>query len=271
MNAEELLQAGRLEEAIAAQTQEVKSSPTDPDRRFLLFVLLCLAGELERADLQLDAITVQDESLQPGSLVFRSLLSSELERRKVYREGATPVLPPDPPPSVERRVAALHHLQQGDAAGAERALEEAVAGAVELHGKLDGEAFDNLRDYDDVLGQTLELYAGGRYLWLPFERIRKLEIRPPKTQIDLLWAKAELEDTDDNQATVHIPVLYEGSHEHADPLVRLGRSTEWIDQHDVAFRGAGQRLLLTVQGETERESPILRVRTLELEGPTDGS
>jgi protein involved in temperature-dependent protein secretion len=58
-------------------------------------------------------------------------------------------------------------------------------------------------------------------------------------------------------------VLYEGSHAHPNDRVRLGRATEWLDQ-EVAFRGAGQKVLLAVQEDSERETGILEVRSLEL-------
>lgn len=272
MTAHELFQAGRLAEAIEAQTAEVKSHPADEDQRFLLFTLLSFAGELERAEVHLEAVSLRDQnqSLRVGSAVYHSLLAAEYERRKVYREGSRPVLPPDPPETAELRLKALAALRAGDAEAAEAALEEAAEEGVPLRGKINGEAFDGLRDYDDVLGQVLEIYAGGRCLWMPLERIRKLEIAEPGNQLDLLWPKAELVDATGTQASVHLPALYEGSCDHPDERVRLGRSTEWIDCLDVAFRGAGQKVLLTTRGEEERETAILELRTLEIEGgPAD--
>jgi type VI secretion system protein ImpE len=270
MTPQELLQAGRLTEAIAAQTAEVKSHPTDADRRFLLFTLLSFAGELERAEVHLEAVSLAQQDLKTGSAVYHSLLAAEFERRKVYREGSRPVLPPNPPGTVELRLQALASLRAGDAAATEAALDEAAEQGVALRGKLNGEPFGGLRDYDDVLGQILEIYAGGRCLWMPLERIRKLEIAEPGNPLDLLWARADLLDATGTQASVHLPALYEGSCDHPDERVRLGRSTEWIDCRDVAFRGAGQKILLAAQGEEERETAILELRTLELEGgPAD--
>ena len=184
--------------------------------------------------------------------------------------GLAPRAPPDPPRTAELRLQALAALRAGDAEAAEAALEQAAEESVALRGKLNGEAFGGLRDYDDVLGQILEIYAGGRCLWMPLEQIRKLEVAEPRNSLDLLWAKAELEDASGTQASVHLPVLYEGSCDHPDERVRLGRSTEWIDCRDVAFRGAGQKVLLTARGEQERQTAILELRILEIEGgPAD--
>ena len=271
MTAQEHLKAGRLDEAVAAQIQWVKAHPTDADARFLLFTLLCFNGELERAEIHLEAASVSDESTRVGASLYHSLLAAEYERRKVHQEGARPVLPPDPPRSAELRLETLAAFRAGRAEAARAALEAAVEESVELHGKLNGEVFDGLRDYDDVLGNILEIYAGGRCLWMPLERIRKLEVAEPRHQLDLLWARAELEDANGEQATVYLPALYPGSHEHADTLVRLGRATEWSECLGVAYRGAGQKSLFTVAGEEERETPILAVRTLDIESPAENA
>lgn len=269
MNADELFQKGRLLEAIAAQTAAVKAHPLDSDARFLLFLLLCFAGELERAEAQLEAAVVRSDDLQMGSIVYRSLLGSELERRKVYEEGVEPVFPPDAPPSLALRHTVLRHLAEGDTQGAGSVLAEAEEQGVALSGKLNGTAYDGLRDYDDLLGQVLEVYTGGRYVWLPFERVRRLTLQAPKSHVDLLWTPAELVDTDDRTVNVYIPVLYAGSHAHPDETVRLGRATEWIDCGGIGMRGAGQRVLYSMSGETERETPLLELRTLENERGAD--
>ena len=97
MTAEQLFQSGQLTSAIAEQNAQVKKHPADSDARFMLYSLLCFAGDLERAEKQLDVLAGREESLRSGSLVQRALLSSELERRRVFEGHALPVLPPDPP------------------------------------------------------------------------------------------------------------------------------------------------------------------------------
>ena len=265
MTADDLFKAGRLEDALAAQKDVVRGNPTDLDARFFLLALMAFAGELERAETQLDAIGQMDESTAPGRAVFQSLLAADFERQKIYQEGAQPTFPPDPPATLGLRRDALHALARGDKDEASRLLDEAMEQGVVLNGKLNGEAFDGLRDYDDVLGQVVEVYAGGRCIWMPMERIRSLKISEPKTHLDLLWVKAELVDSEGDQATVHVPALYQGSHEHADEAIRVGRSQDWIEVADELYRGAGQRLLLATHGDAERQVPLLDVRTLEIE------
>ncbi len=266
MSAEELFQEGRLEDAIEAQIQVVKGSPADGDARFLLFTLLCFTGDLERATRQLDALASTDPQIQAGSLVYRQLLEAEAQRREVLGGEGRPVLAPDPPEDLEHRLTALACAREGDGAGADRALEAAAEASVAVGGKLNGESFEAIRDTDDLLCTVLEVFAGGRYLWLPFSQIRKLELSEPSRKLDLLWISASLQDARGNDASVFLPVLYDGSHSQAGSPLRVGRMTEWTESESLGARGVGQRVLLSVQGESERETGLLDLRLLEIEG-----
>src|SRR5262245_46856667 len=74
MTLQELLSAGQLSEAIAAQSAALRARPADLDARWRLAVLLCFAGELDRASLQLDALTAQNAEFGMGCAVYRTLL-----------------------------------------------------------------------------------------------------------------------------------------------------------------------------------------------------
>jgi type VI secretion system protein ImpE len=58
--AKELFEAGRLEDAIKALNDVVKTNPRAIDPRGFLAALLCFNGNVDRADLQLDIIAEQD-------------------------------------------------------------------------------------------------------------------------------------------------------------------------------------------------------------------
>jgi len=265
MSAEEFLAEGRLEPAIEAQIGVVKSRPTDADARYLLFALLCFNGEWERAVRQLDALSVQDEKIQAGSLVYRHLLASELDREAVFQGEGRPLLPDDPPGHASQRIDALEMVLSGDHQAAEKAIDEAVAEQPEVAGTVNGSAFVALRDQDDLLGSVLEVFAGGRYLWMPFERLQKLEITEPVHLLDLLWLPASLEDSDGTVASVHIPALYPRSATAADEVVRLGRRTDWLDLDGCLFRGLGQRVIVHAGEGAEAEAvPVSALRQLVL-------
>src|SRR5262245_20843112 len=125
MTLQELLSAGRLTDAIAARSSSLRSQPADLQARWELAVLLCFAGELDRAVLQLDALARQDADLGMRLAVYRTLLVAEAERIAVHRREGQPLLPPDCPAHVEARLAALQALRRGDLEQARAALERA--------------------------------------------------------------------------------------------------------------------------------------------------
>ena len=173
------------------------------------------------------------------------------------------MLPPNSPAYLGQRVEALQRLRGGDVAGAQACIERATADGQEVSGRIDGEPFDGLCDYDDVLGSVIEVFAGGRYLWLPLEHLRTLELSPPETALDTLWIPARLLDRDGETAQVHVPALYAGSHADADPRIQLGRETAW-QEHGSLCRGSGQRVWISAAGDELREHAALSVRKIEI-------
>jgi type VI secretion system protein ImpE len=264
MSAYELLQSGRLSEALARQTELVRAHPTDVDARYLLFALLALSGELERASAALNVIAQREKKLETTTILLRSLLAAEDERRRVFTEEGEPLLPPDAPDHMRARLGALLALRRGDPALAEKELDAADAVSPHVCGTLNGQPFHAARDDDDLLASVIEAFAGGRYMWIALERIKRLRAEAPKRLIDNLWISASLDLVDGTSATVFLPSLYVGSHAHADDLVRIGRRTEWQEIGGGRVRGLGQRLLAAASGDEVRECPILELRELAL-------
>ena len=265
--AQELFEAARLVDAIKVQTESVRTHPLAPEERAVLFALLCFAGDLERAGKQLEALGIgQGPVVEQRSAAYRSLLAAEAERREVWAGRAKPLLAPDAPSTLEKRIAALSHWRVGDLDSARRLLDAAAAEAVEVSGRVNGQPFEQLRDTDDFGASVLEVYAQGRCLWLSFEQVRRLEIPQPEGLLDLVFPPAQLLDHRGNQAMVFLPALYPRTHEQSDDRLRLGRMTEWVEVEGVGVRGVGQKVLLAIHGESEEECGLLDVRTLEVDG-----
>ena len=85
-----LLRAEKLDEAIEHLNAEVKKNPTAIDRRAQLAELLCVAGNLDRADTVLNAITDIDPGAMVGVALFRQLVRAEQARQQFYAEGRLP-------------------------------------------------------------------------------------------------------------------------------------------------------------------------------------
>ena len=264
MSVREQLASGDLESAVAEAMDAVRAKPTDSDARYRLFALLTFTGDLHRARKQLEALDVGDPDLLRVKSVYINLLAAEQERRAVFQHDASPLLPPDPPAHLASRLEALAALRSGDAEAVE-IFTRAVTEQPDLAGTVNGQPLAALRDLDDVLGSVLEVFAGGRYLWLPWERIQGLETAAPSHLLDLLWLPAEVTDIHGATSSVHLPVLYEGSSEGEDPRERTGAATGWVTASEGIDRGCGQRLLAfaTPDGEVQ-ELPILELRSLVL-------
>jgi type VI secretion system protein ImpE len=240
----ELLDQGKLSAAIAQVTQDVKIRPADVPSRIFLFELLCFAGDLDRAEKQLDVIGHQSEEMKIGSIIYREVLAAERARRAVFAKDGTPDFLTAPPEYAALYLEALRTQRSGGGEKARVLIEKALAMTPALSGSVDGEAFDHFEDSDPFIGPFLELLVNEKYAWLPFEQIRRIEIQKPKQLRDLIWARAKLEARGGDLGEVFIPVLYPGSSDREDESIKLGRATDWIDAGGGLARGVGQRLFL---------------------------
>lgn len=233
MNAAELYKAGRLEEAITALGESVRSDPTDARRRTFLFELLCFAGELDRAEKHLDVLARSSRDAEMGALMYRSALHAERTRREVFGPGGMPPSTTMPSP---------------------------------VRGTWNGEPFESMEDADPRVGARLEVYAAGQYTWLPLEHVSHVKMQEPRRLRDLLWSPALVQTGPGFEGVelgeVLLPVLTPEAWSHEDPEVRLGRVTDWVDRGDGSEVPAGQKVFL-IDG---REVPILELRELVITG-----
>ena len=85
-----LFRAGRLADAVAAANAAVRKAPADLAPRVLLAELLLFAGNLERADVILDAGTIIDPQAAVVIAEFRQLVRADMARRQLRRDGRLP-------------------------------------------------------------------------------------------------------------------------------------------------------------------------------------
>src|SRR5262249_47934936 len=149
--------AGKLQAAIDAAIEDVKKQPTNVGPRGLLAELLCFAGEWERADKQLDALGHQDPSVGVGIALFRHLIRAAHAREAFYASGRVPEIIDQPTPVVKLHLEASIFAREGKAAEAAKLLEQAEAQRVHVTGTCNGQAFDDLRDTDDLTACIFEV------------------------------------------------------------------------------------------------------------------
>jgi type VI secretion system protein ImpE len=242
--AAELLRDGKLTEALAAAQATVRKAPTDLNARVLLAELLVFTGNLERADVLLDAASTIDPSTALVVAEFRQLIRADMARRQLFRDGRVPELLSDPTEVQRLQLAALVALRSNDAAEAAKnaaAAEEARPRTPGFHNDV---AFDDFRDADDLLAGNFEvLTTTGKYFWIPTERVITAEFHPPIRPRDLIWRRCSMSVAEGPDGDVYIPVVYTGG-DPASDLLKLGRETDWTDPGAGPVRGIGQRVWL---------------------------
>jgi type VI secretion system protein ImpE len=260
LQAADLFRAGKLAEAVTAATAAVKRTPTDLGSRVLLAELLVFSGNLERADVILDAASEIDPSAMMVVSEFRQLLRAETARRQLYRDGRVPEFLGEPEPVERAALAAFVALRAGDIAGAKEMAAEAESLRPAASGISGGVAFDDFRDADDMLPGFIEtLTTTGKYYWIPVSRIESMEFHPPKRPRDLVWRRCSMSVSDGPDGDVYIPATYFAEADTTDDAHRLGRITSWTDEAAGPVRGNGQRVFLV----GEEDAGIMDLTTIE--------
>lgn len=264
MTPSEILKEGKLSEAISATNEAVKSAPKDLQHRWFLAELLVIAGELDRADKQLDTLLTLDPRTAVAATPIRQLIRAEAARRQFFDEGRVPEFLDGIHEAAKVRLEAFVALRAGDKSLAGSLVEKAEVARPSLPGKItlqgSQSAFEDIRDLDDISADVIEVLTyTGKYYWIEMSRVQLIEFVAPERPLDLIWRKARLVVRDAFDAEVHLPAVY-GSQTGADDASRLGRKTDWIGMDTEAVVGVGRRSFV-LNGENEVD--IMAIETLE--------
>jgi type VI secretion system protein ImpE len=260
MTAIELIRAGLPNEALEALQKEIRENPADPRRRIFLFQLNCILGRWDKALTQLQVVASLNSETMMLAQIFRPVIACEMLRAEVFAGTRTPLIFGEPAEWVGSMVQANVLLAEGkkDAAAdlRTRALEAAPATA----GKMDGQLFEWIADGDSRLGPLLEVILEGKYYWVPFSRISKMEIEKPSDLRDVVWLPTRFTWTNGGAVTGHIPVRYPDSEKSEDNAIRMSRKTDWGENSPGCFIGLGQRMFAT----DANDYSLLECRSIEL-------
>jgi type VI secretion system protein ImpE len=258
MKHEEYLRQGQLPEALASLQEQVRNDPANSKYRILLFQLLAVLGQWERALKQLDVIRGMDDSALAMVHLYRSAIASEMFREQVFRGEREPVFLGQPEEWQALLLQALKLTAEGKHAAAEDVRSRAFELAPTSGGTLNGAAFAWIADADPRLGPTLEVIIDGGYRWVSFAHIRTLTVEAPEDLRDVVWLPAHILWQSGGEAYALIPTRYPGSAQRAAALA-LSRRTEWEQAVDGVYLGYGQRMLAT----DADEYPLMEVRVVE--------
>ena len=260
MNSAELAQAGRLEDSLTALQAEIRNKPEDNRLRIFLFQLDCVLGQLEKAVTQLEVISNLTAETMLLAQIFRPVIACELLRREVFAGKRTPIIFGEPMEWMGSLIQASELVARREFSAAAESRGKAFEAAPASAGKINGEPFEWIADADSRLGPVIEVIMGGKYYWVPFCRIQKIETEKPSDMRDLVWLPTRFTWTNGGSAPGHIPTRYPGTEASEDGPLRLARRTEWHQHPGETYLGLGQRLLAT----DANEYPLLGCRSIEL-------
>jgi type VI secretion system protein ImpE len=258
--AEEAVRNGDPDAALKTLQEQVRHNPSDAKLRVFLFQLLCVLGQRERALTQLNVAAELDPGTLAMAQMYREALQCESLRAEVFAGKKSPVIFGEPPEWMALLIESLlvrgTERSQESASLRARAFEDAPP----TPGTIDGQPFEWIADADMRLGPVCEAVINGRYYWVPFDRLSRIDLEAPTDLRDVVWMPAHFQFSNGGESVGLIPTRYPGSESSGDAQVRLARKTVWQEDAPEVFTGLGQRVLTTDGGE----HAIMDVRTIEL-------
>lgn len=263
-------------QALAELQNEVRREPAQARHRIFLFQLLSVVGQWERALTQLNVV----RDLDPGAIemvqTYQEALQCEALRARVFAGERSPLFFGEPEPWMALLWQAHTLETQGRQAEAQTLRAQAFESVSTPPGRLwlhsdagsaasadeappgtppidipygAGHPFDWIGDADARLAPLLEAVINGRYYWVPWHRIRRVDFEKPTDLRDFVWLPAHFEWVNGGEVVGLIPSRYPGSESSSDDLVKLARKTDWVTTGDDVSVGLGQRLLATNEGD----------------------
>ena len=284
-DARSLLRAEGPRAALEELKKQVRRAPRDVRLRTFLFQLFCVFGEWDRALTQLTVAAELDPLALPMAQTYRATIRCEILRERVFAGVRTPTVLGDPGQWLSLLVEANRVLAKGaldEAAGLRDAAFEAApetTGTISWQGG-EPKPFIWIADADPRLGPVLEAIFDGKYYWVPFGRLKRLDVEAPVDLRDQIWMPAHFTWSTGGETDGFIPTRYPGSATAAEDLA-TSRRTEWralgaapeaapeavpeavpgaAGEDSPWHLGLGQRMLTT----DEDEVPLMDLRRLEI-------
>ena len=249
MDARDALRSGDVQDALGQLKQEVRKAPRDARLRTFLFQMFCITAEWDRALTQLQVAAELDPGARPMADTYQVAIRCEVLREKVFRGERTPTVLGDPGAWLPLLIEANRLLATGRADEAATLRDAAFDAAPATGGTLNGAPCEWVADADPRLGPVLEAVVAGRYVWVPFHHLSKLQLDPPADLRDQVWMPARFTWTNEGEAVGFVPTRYPGS-AAGDPALALARRTDWRDAGADWSLPVGQRVLVTDVAET---------------------
>ena len=133
---------------------------------------------------QLDVLGDMDAGTLAMVQAYREPLKCEGVRAEVFAGRRSPTIFGEPEQWMAHQMEALKLTANGHYTQARNLRDQAFEMAPATSGSIDGKTFEWIADADARLGPMLEAIVNGRYYWIPFHRIRRIQIEEPPNHFE---------------------------------------------------------------------------------------
>ena len=237
-----LLTEGKLAEALSLLTEQVRNKPADLAARGQLIELLCVDGQLERADQQLNLLVQQHPETLTGAWKLRLLIRAQQARLDFHAGSDSAELFNPAGDDVAALLALNLARRDGDSSclsDAAATLEAQRSGA---SCQLNQRPVTQLRDIDDTLGAFVELFGtDGKFYLARVNELVELTLKPATSLVESIWRPVSVIIKNGPEGEAFLPLTYVDSSSDAE---KLGRETDWQQLAPQVFRGRGLKTWL---------------------------
>ena len=237
---QEMLQSARLTDSIAHLETQLRDDPLNVDFKSNLIELMCINGELERADMQLNNLVQKHPDYLIGASNLRQLIRAEQSRQDFLKGKSVPNLFTESDAHIEAFMKLRVEINQGD----DKSISESALALEDARPTLtmamNNQEVSEFRDLDDSLGGFIEIFGtDGKYYIAQLNNIEYIHFKPVNSLIEQVWRRVELSIKDGPCGEAHIPLVYANSNTDAE---KLGRETDWHEQTPEVMTGVGQKM-----------------------------
>ncbi|CAN5887286.1 type VI secretion system accessory protein TagJ [soil metagenome] len=248
-----------LSETLLRAEAAVRAKPQAPAARWLLFELLCVLGQWERALKQLQTWAGLSKEFDSTAHVFRGLIRAERQRVDVFagRTSIATVAAEGAPPALW--MAQLGHALKLAAhpvsdvvsevfEAVDLAREAALSQVPDTPGRADQRSFAWIADSDSRLGPVCEVILVGAYRWIAFDDLASVTKAQPASLIDIVWSQANFVLRDGEALKGYMPMRYPVGLGDRDALL-MSRETVWSETGRTGVHARGQKMWMTDSGD----------------------
>jgi type VI secretion system protein ImpE len=253
----EMIQQGRLADAISYLEGLLREDPLNVDYKSTFIELLCINGELERADKMLNNIVQKHPDFLIGASNLRQLIRAEQSRQDFIAGKSIPSIFSESDAHIESFMKLRLEITQGE----EKTISESALSLETARPKIklaiNNKDTSEVRDLDDSLGGFIEIFGtDGKFYVAQLNEIEYMYFQPVTSLLEQVWRKVELSIKNGPSGEAHVPMVYGTSKTDAE---KLGRETDWNETAPDVMTGVGQKMWFV----NEDAFPMTSIEKLE--------